>query len=158
MKLTTPFSLAPLLFVALFSCAGKKADPGNQTQTHASPKTEHTDTSSNPKLMARIHDLRTTMMDYMKASNPSYTAKDVDACANILNEYVKALGKTHSKEEGMLTVKSTVIKLNELNKKCGSQLIETGEREVIAEIIIAASHEKGYNSADEDITEAWREW
>ena len=55
-------------------------------------------------------------------------------------------------------VKMTVLRLNKLNEKCDFQLIETGEREQIAEIIISAGNLKGYNSLDDDITEEWREW
>jgi hypothetical protein len=156
MKFTTHYLFVPLLFVALPSCVEKKSDASDQANTIH--KTEQVVSGGSQKSLDRIHDLKTTMMDYMKLSNPSYTGEDVDACANILTQYVKELGQTHSKEEGLLVVKSAVFKLNKLNEKCGSELIETGEREVIAEIIIAASHEKGYNAADEDITEAWREW
>jgi hypothetical protein len=63
-----------------------------------------------------------------------------------------------SKEDGMQIVKITVLKLNELNKNSGWELIETEEREAIAAIIIAVGHNKGYNSMAEDITEEWREW
>lgn len=58
----------------------------------------------------------------------------------------------------MKIVKSTIEKLNILNGKCEGSLIETTEREQICEIIISASAKKGYNTIEEDITEAWREW
>ncbi|WP_167356145.1 hypothetical protein [Chryseobacterium jejuense] len=58
----------------------------------------------------------------------------------------------------MEIVKSTVLKLNNLNEKCDYSLIETNEREQIAEIIILAGYEMGYNASDEDGTEEWREW
>ena len=58
----------------------------------------------------------------------------------------------------MKVVEKTVLALNELNEPCDEELIETGQREDIAEIIILAGNLTGYNSLDEDITEEWREW
>lgn len=78
--------------------------------------------------------------------------------ARILLEYIQSIDKTTDKTEGLKIVESTVLRLNELNEKCDFQLIETGEREQIAEIIIAIGNKKGYNSLNEDITEEWREW
>jgi hypothetical protein len=65
---------------------------------------------------------------------------------------------TRSKEDGREIVKSSVLKINALNAKCDHSLIETSEREQIADIIILASHRMKYNSMEEDITEEWREW
>jgi hypothetical protein len=108
--------------------------------------------------MSRIDHLKRSMTNYTEAANPSYTQKDIVKCANILTTYLAQLEKTSSKKDGMLVVKSTVLKLNKLNERCDSELIETGEREEIAEIIILAGAAKGYNSKDYDITEEWREW
>lgn len=94
----------------------------------------------------------------MAVSKPSYSQKDIDECISILSEYTTNILKTHSREEAMLIVKSTVLKLNALNEKCDLSLIETIEREQITEIIILASHKMKYNSLNEDITEEWREW
>ena len=58
----------------------------------------------------------------------------------------------------MKVVEKTVLALNELNEPCDKELIETGQREDIAEIIILAGNLTGYNSLDEDITGEWREW
>ena len=107
---------------------------------------------------AKINDLKTSMITYMEMSNPSYTIIDVDECIKILKSHVDQISKTKSKSEGMELVKSTVIKLNKLNEKSEYQLIETGEREIICDIIIRAGQEKGYNKLDEDITEEFREW
>ena len=46
-----------------------------------------------------------------------------------------------------------VIKLNGLNTKCGSELIETNQREQLAELIIISSELMGYNTRNEDIKE-----
>ena len=58
----------------------------------------------------------------------------------------------------LLREKKTVILLNEINEKCEYELIETEQREDIAEIIILSGSLKGFNTRDDDITEEWREW
>lgn len=105
-----------------------------------------------------IANLKKSMEDYMKVAKPSYSQNDIDDCETLLSDYSLSMFKTHSKEEGMEIVKATILKLNALNEKCDSTLIETDEREKIAEIIILAGHKMGYNEVDEDITEKWREW
>lgn len=110
------------------------------------------------KQLVQIENLKQSMTEYMDSAHPSYAKKDIEACEYILTEFIKHIDKTTAKVDGMQVVASTIIKLNKLNKKCNSQLIETGEREQIAEIIIGAGNQKGYNALDEDITEQWREW
>ncbi|WP_343657916.1 hypothetical protein [Chryseobacterium sp.] len=116
------------------------------------------ESTGNKHLDSLILDLKKNMEDYMHENDPSYTQNDVDLCIATLSDYVIKVFATGSKGEGMEVVKSTVLKLNELNEKCDYSLIETNEREQIAEIIILAGHEKGYNAVDEDVTEEWREW
>ncbi|WP_147420898.1 hypothetical protein [Sphingobacterium siyangense] len=105
-----------------------------------------------------IFDLKTNMEGYLHENNPPYVQDDIDLCIATLSDYVVKVLDTKSKDEGMKLVKATVLKLNELNEKCDYSLIETNEREQIAQIIILAGHEKNYNAIDEDITEEWREW
>lgn len=105
-----------------------------------------------------ITNLKTSMEDYMKDANPSYSQNDIDECVNLLSDHAINIFNTHSKEQALSIVKSTVLKLNALNEKCDSNLIETNEREQITEIIILVSNKMGYNSVDEDITEEWRKW
>lgn len=121
-------------------------------------KTENTKLTGDKETNQLIIDLKKSMEDYMAVSKPSYSQKDIDECISILSEYTTNILKTHSREEAMLIVKSTVLKLNALNEKCDLSLIETIEREQITEIIILASHKMKYNSLNEDITEEWREW
>ncbi|WP_131667072.1 hypothetical protein [Chryseobacterium taiwanense] len=102
--------------------------------------------------------LKNQMFAYQKEFHPSYSKEDVVTCGDILNLYLAEIEKSASKEEGMKIVKSTIEKLNILNEKCEGSLIETIEREQICEIVINASAKKGYNTMEEDITEAWREW
>jgi len=98
------------------------------------------------------------MTEYMETTQPSYSKKDIEECGKILTEYLSAISESQSKDEGMKIVQNTVEKLNALNEKCDFELIETSEREQIAEIIILAGSKKGYNTPEEDITEDWREW
>lgn len=105
-----------------------------------------------------ITTLKESMEDYMKDASPSYSKRDIEECVSLLLDYTRGIYKSKSKMEGLEIVKSTILKLNALNDKCNGSLIETNEREQIAEIIILASHNMKYNSMDEDITEEWREW
>ena len=111
-----------------------------------------------PNQETPILRLKKSMLEYLEMAKPSYTKNDVNECENILNEYLAEIANSKSKDEGMKIVKNTVERLNTLNEKCDFQLIETSEREQIAEIIILASSKKGYNKPKEDITESWREW
>lgn len=110
-------------------------------------------TSENP-----VSILKQSMTEYLETAQPLYSKKDIDECENILNDYLSKISQSKSKEEGMKIVQNTVEKLNALNEKCDFGLIETSEREQIAEIIILASSKKGYNTPEDDITEDWREW
>lgn len=135
--------LVSLLAISLINCAGN---------------TNNTLKTTNPKHLAMIQELKESMISYMQEAEPMHTIKDIEECEKILLDYVNAMEKTTSKEAGMQVVKDAIIKLNKLNERCEEVLIETGEREQIAEIIITASADKGYNTLDEDITEEWREW
>ena len=103
-------------------------------------------------------DLRKSMIDYIKTGDANYNEKDVKKCISIIDKFLIDIKNSKSKEDGLLIVKNTVLQLNNINKKTNFSLIETMERENIAEIINLAGYEKGYNSKDEDITEQWREW
>jgi hypothetical protein len=154
MKIKSTIMLVAILLV--ISCNNKSNLSQQKNKTANSPK-EHP-AMKNPSIEAQIASLRKSMTDYMKFAHPSYTEKDIEKCMQILTEYNIEMVNSKSKEDGMQIVKITVLKLNELNKNSGWELIETEEREAIAAIIIAVGHNKGYNSMDEDITEEWREW
>ena len=121
-------------------------------------KMEINNSTNLPNEKNKISNLKKSMLDYMEIANPSYTKNDVEECATILNEYQVDISNSKSKNEGLAIVKVTVEKLNILNEKCDYQLIETTEREKIVEIIILESSKKGYNKAEEDVTENWRKW
>jgi hypothetical protein len=137
----------------LNSC-GQKPTISTATQVHIGKMK----LTGDKEIDNQIINLTKSMENYMNEANPSYTQSDIDSCASILVDYTVNIYKTQSKQEGMETVKSAILKLNALNDKCQESLIETGEREQIAEIIILASHKMKYNSMDDDITEEWREW
>lgn len=147
------------IFIAIFAIlnltmCGQKKSTSKSTQIQVGKMIS----TGDKEIDNLINKLKKSMEDYMKEANPSYSQKDVDECAFLLSDYTINIFKTHSKEEAMPIVKSTILKLNTLNNRCKGSLIETGEREQIAEIIILAGHKMKYNSMDEDITEEWREW
>jgi len=116
-------------------------------------------TQTTPKdLNKLLSDLKTSMISYMQTAQPSYTMDDINSCETILKQYLADMLTSKNKKAGMKIVKKTILALNKLNNKTQETLIETGEREQIAEIIMLASSRKGYNSVDEDITEEWRQW
>ncbi len=102
--------------------------------------------------------LRKDMIDYIADGDEDYTIEQVDECMSLLNNYLDKLDNISTREAGMAIVKETVLALNQLNETCEHALIETGQREDIAEVLILASKIKGFNEAEEDITEDWREW
>lgn len=131
----------------------KLQSPKNKTE-----KMENKNSLDKPNKENKISLLKQSMFEYMEIAQPSYTKTDVEECVNILNKYRSDLANSTSKDEGMKIVQNTIESLNRLNEKCNFELIETSEREQIAEIIISESVKKGYSKADEDITEDWREW
>ena len=121
-------------------------------------QTEKITSTGDKELDNLIIKLKKSMENHMKEANPSYSQKDVNECISLLSNYVINIFKTHSKDDALLIIKTTILKLNDLNERCDHSLIETNEREQIAEIIILAGHKMKYNSLNEDITEKWREW
>ncbi|KQR92504.1 hypothetical protein ASG01_11335 [Chryseobacterium sp. Leaf180] len=155
MKIFSTILLAIFLFTAN-SCEGQnKNSKFSHTKNeimkegNALPETNQSD---------KIALLKKSMLNYLKIAQPSYTKADVEMCIKLLEDYCVKTAASKSKNEGMEMVKITVEKLNDLNEKCNSELIETSEREQIADIIISESVNKGYSKPDDDITEEWREW
>lgn len=112
----------------------------------------------NTEIKRIIEEMKSGMIDYIEPGETEYTEKDVENCIKLIDDFLIDLDSTSNKESGMKVVEKVVLALNDLNEKCESELIETGQREQLAEIIMIAGHMKGYNEADEDITEEWREW
>lgn len=113
---------------------------------------------NNSKIQEISNRLKVGMVDFIEPGETSYTISDVDRCMKLISNHVEGIQQSNSKEEALEIVEKTVVSLNELNEECEYELIETEQREDLAAIIILASHLKGYNSLEEDITEDWREW
>ncbi|MFK8056841.1 MAG: DUF5713 family protein [Saprospiraceae bacterium] len=88
----------------------------------------------------------------------SFEIVDVDQLDKILKNYLANIEQTDSKEEALSLVEQTVESINELNESSDEEMIETMERESIAEVINLACFLKGYCEKDEDLTEEYREW
>ncbi|WP_157976270.1 hypothetical protein [Lewinella sp. IMCC34191] len=112
----------------------------------------------NPEIKEIQARLEGGMLDYIDAAQPEYDQRDVATCMQLLSRYLNEMENAESREEAMRVVERTVLALNDLNEKCAYALIETDQREDIAEIIILAGHFKGFNAREEDITEEWRDW
>lgn len=102
--------------------------------------------------------LKEGMLEYFEPGETEYTEADVENCMTLINTFLDEISISENKKEGMKIVKKIVLDLNDLNEKCADELIETDQREQIADIIILAGHLKNYNTRNEDITEDWREW
>lgn len=114
-----------------------------------------------------INDLKVQLLEGMRGFmeavaadgiEPDYTEADIAECEVILDAY---LAKVRTAREGdvvfvMAAVKEAVVALNELSERCES-LIETEQRELIAELIIQAAAAVGVGDG-EDLTEEWRQW
>lgn len=90
-----------------------------------------------------------------------YTQKHVDRCSEIIDDFLASLEKTpEAQKDKYITasVKETVLRLNELNEECDGGLIETDQREDLAELINLAARHAGLKSSEDDITYEWREW
>lgn len=114
--------------------------------------------SNNKEIGQILKRLKEDMIEFIEPQQTAYKESDVQDCVKIITDYLSNIEQAKSKEEGMIIVENSVILLNALNEKCEYELIETGQREDIAEIIIIAGNLKGFNSRDEDITEEWRDW
>jgi len=112
----------------------------------------------NIEIQNALESLKTGMIEYIELGAPEYSEKDVEECMNLIDIFLQDIALSENKENGMKIVEKLVIQLNDLNEKCDHTLIETDQRERIADIIILAGHLKGYNEREEDISEEWREW
>lgn len=143
-----------IMLLIFVSCGGNNNSNFEKNRNEQTQKITNTVKTINELKI----DLRKSMIDYIKTGNANYNEKDVKKCISIIDKFLIDIKNSKSKEDGLLIVKNTVLQLNNINKKTNFSLIETMERENIAEIINLAGYEKGYNAKDEDITEQWREW
>jgi hypothetical protein len=138
-----------LIIIIAFSCEKKQNKQFNKTKMNL---------TENVEIKKISESLKTGMIEYIQPGETEYNEKDVEKCMKLIDTFLAELTQTETKESGMKVVEKVVLKLNELNEKCEYELIETDQREQLAEIINLAGNLKGYNEKDEDITEEWREW
>ena len=130
----------------------------NQNQNDQKNNNQKMSLKENSEIKEISKRLRHGMIDFIEPGKTSYTENDVKKCMDIISKYLREIEITDSKEKAMKIVEKAVLSLNELNKNCKYELIETDQREDIVEIIILAGNLKGFNSRNNDITEDWREW
>ena len=98
--------------------------------------------------------------EYDPSFKADYTQKNIDQCEAILDGMLADLASPRIQSQAAMirqAVQRAVVKLNKLNEVCEGGLIETGQRENLRELIIAAAKHAGL-TVEGDITEEWREW
>lgn len=108
-----------------------------------------------------LDGMRSYMDAVLKDNNdPGYTEADIHKCAAIIDSCTQRISscKNGDKQAVMSAVKDTVLALNALNLEAGEALIETDQREDLAELIIKAAATVGVGNGKDDLTEEWREW
>jgi hypothetical protein len=99
--------------------------------------------------------------EYDPEFDAGYTQEHVDRCSEIMDDFLAVLGKAPDAQKNkyiMTAVKKTILSLNKLNEKCDGSLIETDQREDLAELINLAAKHAGLESGADYITYKWREW
>jgi len=112
------------------------------------------------KLITIKERLLNGMKHYMEEYNiTSYDNTDINKVDDILVHYYNKMNEQVANSNNYMgIVKETVVKLNELNKKCDFSIIETDQREDICLFIIETAMQAGFVSKFIDITEEFREW
>jgi hypothetical protein len=106
-----------------------------------------------------------SMLDYMTDEDDpdfdsGYERQHVDRCGALLDAFInstRSIDPSSGPEQILATTKETVLALNALNAECEGSLIETDQREMICDLLLAALAGCGYDG-DDDVTEEWREW
>lgn len=99
--------------------------------------------------------------DFDPDFDAGYGPADIQRCGEVIDALFEELQQVpgDGREAAILAaVKDAVLALNALNDDCGGNLIETGEREALCDLIERAAREAGLPETDQDITESWREW
>lgn len=109
-----------------------------------------------------------TMLDFISDEEGNiekcadYNKNDIEKCKIILsfNELERLYENENTKREYILSwIEEKIKKLNKLNIKCNSSLIETEQREIICNILNHIALCVGLIKIEtEDITENLREW
>jgi len=98
------------------------------------------------------------MRDFMEEEEVGYDESHITACDAILAKFLKGMDRATDRAAGLACAREAVEALNELVELTDGELIETDQREDICLLIMRAGELRGFNAADEDVTEEWREW
>lgn len=102
-----------------------------------------------PECRSAILEHLRACMDGKEYPNPyagsyHYTASDVSACGDILDDYLKNLAAAKGDPATVSEcVGKTVCRINALNEKCDQNLIDTWRRERLCSFINAAAEQAG---------------
>lgn len=103
--------------------------------------------------------LQTGMLDYLQEGDAAYTAADVAKCMGFLHTFLLQLGEAkEDTSQAMELMVKLIGELNQLNEAVEHEMIETDQREDLAEMINEAMKLMGHNPQDEDLTEDHRDW
>jgi len=132
---------------------------GCENSTASNQTVNDTVTVIQDKKLSSLHsEILRSMQSYMQSTKVSYTSEHIRLVGVILTEHYRKLENIRNKKQALMLVKDTVTKLNKLNEKSQGGLIETDQREMIAEFIIVAGAKHNLNEPNEDVTEAYRDW
>ena len=116
-------------------------------------------------LQKKMEDIEASMIAFaqdckIEGDDCGYSLKHIRKCKKISQTYLKNLRKMAAPNDSviMAEVEKAVLALNRLNEKTDYALIETDERESIADFIQTAAVAYGLQETDGDVTEEWREW
>ena len=110
----------------------------------------------NERIQATLQSLRTTLVE-MQTHAP-FDKSHIDKLTNLLDDYLTELEQVSTKDDALKLVERTVNAINTVNEDANEEMIETMEREDIAEVINYACVLKGYAAEDDDLTEDYRDW
>lgn len=114
-------------------------------------------------------DILYWMLDYIdegeddydeRGEEPPYKKADVDEFESIIDNFITTVASSREKSNFQWVkneVKDLVITLNSFNCRYNQQMIETGQREGICDLIDLVIKEAGH-SVKQDITLEWRDW
>lgn len=104
------------------------------------------------------------MVQYMEemiddGDYPGYDQEDVDTLAGLLDQYQVQVGAlaTGQTEAVMAQIQQLVEQIDSLNES-NDGMIETEQRELLCEFILAVAADRGVGDGSDDLTEEWREW
>ncbi|MEJ7594683.1 MAG: hypothetical protein WKF77_24400 [Planctomycetaceae bacterium] len=111
-----------------------------------------------PDLRRMLLRIGNSMLSRMDIEHATYTEEHVDRCREILISHAEDIDEAQDEDSSAKLVRTTVLKLNQLNYDTGHDLIDEELREFICGFLSKAGSLKGRNAPNVDVTEVWREW